>query len=67
MLKRKDVGGFINSTQNKQELAPIHCAIASGNLPTLNLLIQAKADINIKTGEGFGALHLAAAQGANEI
>ena len=39
----------IFSLQNNNNLTPLHCAAASGNLEIIQMFIEAKADIDAKT------------------
>ncbi len=64
--KEKIFKTFLNKIDNLG-YSPIHYAIISGNIKLVNLLLENKADISIRTKNGFSCLHLAASINKLEI
>lgn len=54
----KHTNGLVNH-QDDKGIAPIHWAALNGNLIILDMLLEAKADINIKTDKGNTPLRIA--------
>ena len=57
---------FVNAIDNLG-YTPIHYAIISGNIKLINVLIDNKADVSIRTKNGYTCLHLAASIDKLEI
>lgn len=57
---------YINSIDNLG-YSSIHYAIINGNIKLINLLIENKADVTIRTKNGYSCLHLAASINKLEI
>ena len=57
----------ISDTQNTQQILPLEEAAASGNLPTVRLLLECGVDPNHRDRDGWSAIHWAAEEGHLEI
>lgn len=60
-------GASMSATQNTQQTQPLQEAAASGNLPTVRLLLESGADPNHRDRDGWSAIHWAAEEGHLEI
>ena len=57
----------ISDTRNRQQTLPLEEAAASGNLPTVRLLLECGEDPNHRDRDGWSAIHWAAEEGHLEI
>ncbi|KAJ5364602.1 ankyrin repeat domain-containing protein 52 [Penicillium cataractarum] len=57
----------ISVTRNKQQILPLEAAAASGNLPTVQLLLECGENPNYRDRDGWSAIHWAAEEGHLEI
>ncbi|CAG8191828.1 unnamed protein product [Penicillium salamii] len=57
----------ISDTRSTQQTLPLQAAAASGNLPTVQLLLECGEDPNHRDRDGWSAIHWAAEEGHLEI
>ena len=55
------------SAADKDGATPLHCAVAGGQQPVVELLLTKKANVNARKKDGVTPLHIAAALGRVEI
>uniref|UniRef100_A0A5S6Q8S2 ANK_REP_REGION domain-containing protein n=1 Tax=Trichuris muris TaxID=70415 RepID=A0A5S6Q8S2_TRIMR len=56
-------GASVNQTDSDQKKSALHCAVASRNLATVEMLLRERANPNLKDLDGTTPLHLAASLG----
>jgi ankyrin repeat protein len=62
-----DHNASISDTRNTQQNLPLEEAAASGNLPTVRLLLECGEGLNHRNCDGWSAIHWAAEEGHLEI